>query len=374
MNRFSTISLFILAAAGCGDGGNSSRDAGDGPLGPKDPRACAPDDGGACPTPTALDTDDDVVGLSLGDGWTKARRLAQPIRSPGWEADPFPAADGTLWFAYSRADAFAALSATPPSVAVDSRAPVRCGEVGDSFAIWLAVPGCDGAWHVRPAPEPINAAPAESAAPALSGDGNFLYFATAGGSGAPRRRIVEAVSTDGVTFGTPVVLPFAAPAASADCVDDNPSPVPDGSGLLFESNRDDWAAATCTGPRRLWRATRGGSGWGPQPELFAQPKCAFSRPNIQPNIEIAARDLYFTVRTAEPACTLASTPGIWKVKLNGQPAPMGAAVRVLWTEAGGDLSVEEAAVDITGKRLFFTFGRADAADHLDLSLGVAEKP
>lgn len=375
-----------VAAAGCGGGGEAAPDGsndggggrggtadgatGDGGSGaetvpgPKDPRSCTPlPASGACPD--KLDTDSDLPDVMLGDGWTKARRLAPPVSAVGWEDGAMFDAGSVIWFGYSRAD-------PKKAGALDPAAVTRCMQPGDRFSLWRATPGCDAAWHAEPLPAPLNAPPAESLAPTLTADRKALFLTL--GSPDGRHRIALAIATDGVTFGTPAVQSFSAPAGAADCQDDNPSSAGDGTVVVFESNRDDEDATSCKGPRRLWRAARAAGGWQP-PELVARAECSFTQGNLSPS----GADLYFTVGPLGPGagCPIAPSGGIWRVPVNGQPAPTGAAVLVAAatrTSPGGVVLVGDGSVDAIGKRLCFTTYREETDGRAEVDLALAERP
>lgn len=374
----SSLAAVSLVLGGCGgdegalDGGDAAADgvasegggdaAGEMAPGPKDPRTCSPlPASGACAD--KLDSEAALPDLVLGDGWTAAKRLAAPIASAGWEDGALVDTGNVIWFGYSRADGAKAPMLNP-------LAPMRCMQVGDAFTIWRATPGCDNQWHLEPLDMPVNMPPVESLAPSLTADRKALFFTLGAPTG--EHRIALSISTDGKTWGVPVVQSFSAPMDATGCQDDNPSAIPDGTVVVFESNRDDADASSCKGPRRLWRAARGAGGWQP-PELVAKAECSFTQGNLSPS----AKDLFFTVAPLGPGagCPLAPTGGIWRVAVNGQPAPMAAAVQVVAATGtgAGIILVGDGSVDASGKRLVFSTYR-EVGGHADVDLAIAEKP
>ena len=136
--------------------------------------------------------------------------------------------------------------------------------------------------------------PANDWAPAFSPDGKTVYF---GRSGASWGFILESHLTD-QGWSEPVIAPF-----SGEYPDSSPAMAPDGSYIVFQSQRPATAALTAEqranhSPLKasaLWKVARAGGGWGTPERL---PDSVNINGNMWKPSVAADGDLYFITKAA----------------------------------------------------------------------------
>lgn len=203
--------------------------------------------------PWPVPVDAALSGLTLFDGWQSPHALPPPVNSPGCQDSSFISPDGsTLYFAYTQKRC--GIPGGQPQI-YDGAA--RPGAVGRDWNVYEATV-VDDAWSVIDST--VNVDPTVSQGAEGVDDSNTQMVLARVGSA--KGDLYFSTKQDGV-WGAEVRLD--APL-STDCYEDNPALSGDGQRLYFDSNRADAAGTTCKpsaeGPTRdLYVATRIEGGW-----------------------------------------------------------------------------------------------------------------
>lgn len=344
---FAIFALYLLISCSSGGGGNGDDDNNP-PIAPEPPVA------------------DALQGVQFFEGWTDARKLADPINTAGWEDSAFISYDGyMLYFGYASLDYYE-LTQGRLVVAGPTGAPERPGQHGNFLDIYETLI-LSGSWTIENSSANSDDPMLYEAAIGVNSDESTMAFIRFD----PEGNIYLTMRQPDDSWGSVERLP--API-NTPCVEDNPHLSEDGLTLYFDSNRDDINGTTCLDEsgglqRSIYVSNYDGSAWSTPTKIQGIPSDGSNAWQVY--VKQEGEYIYWSgVCPGGGSCLFRarklSGVSYGEETLIAQPTPPPPT-------PGDVIAVGELSITGDGRFLYFVYMQYNSATDLELGIAVARK-